>query len=394
MDSENSKWGGFIRCPSCRSLMSTVSVQCKMCGAVLQEEDGGKEDKRSSRVRQKTVAMGAGFREFTPTEDNESNISANEEINDDFIDDPLKGYIQEIDEQNDTTGNTETSEPLEQKDYDSVKNNSDKIFVNQVQEDLPEQIETQQQIFAPKVEEPEIPQEKNNTVTEVKESTTPKPQVNNFKLGGGTGNQVVQRQVKTVTYGADAQPSAVNIVQPPKKEVTQELVAEVRKVVIPAQEVKSDYPDEEDIDSQSTERVDSTDIFKEVINNTKVNNMANEISYNAGTGKLFGWLVSYSSQEGRAYELRESKFFMSGKALKANDFIIDNSSVSTPHAMVSVTRAGGFMIQDLMSDRGVFIRRKGQETYQKEDGIIKCLSGDWIRLGDVEYLLTIVADLK
>ena len=47
-------------------------------------------------------------------------------------------------------------------------------------------------------------------------------------------------------------------------------------------------------------------------------------------------------------------------------------------------------MQDLLSERGVFVRRKGADTYQKEEGIVEIENGDWLRFGDVEYLVSLI----
>ena len=160
--------------------------------------------------------------------------------------------------------------------------------------------------------------------------------------------------------------------------------------------VKKQQTSEKDSDLKDFEEQENSETqisgFKEVIS-TGVMNMEKEEILENGVKKLFGWLVSYATPEGKAIEIRESKFFITNKALKQNDLIVNDRSVSTPHAMVHVTRSGGFLVQDLMSDRGMFIRRRGSDTYQKEESIVKCGHGDWLRIGDVEYLLTVVGDI-
>ena len=108
-------------------------------------------------------------------------------------------------------------------------------------------------------------------------------------------------------------------------------------------------------------------------------------------GRLFGWLVSYADPDGQATELREGKFFITAKALKDNDLIITDPSISTPHSMVTVGGDLGLVVQDLMSDRGIFLRRRGRDTYVREYGSFEVNHGDWLRFGDVEFLITLIA---
>jgi hypothetical protein len=106
-------------------------------------------------------------------------------------------------------------------------------------------------------------------------------------------------------------------------------------------------------------------------------------------GRLFGWLVSFENPDGRAIELRGGRFFITGTSIRDTDLILEDQSISTPHALMSITDRG-MMVQDLMSDRGTFVRTRGDSQYRREDGIIEVQHGDWLRFGDVEFLVTIV----
>ncbi len=106
-------------------------------------------------------------------------------------------------------------------------------------------------------------------------------------------------------------------------------------------------------------------------------------------GRLFGWLVSFENPDGRAIELRGGRFFITGSNIRESDLILEDQSISTPHALMSITDRG-LMIQDLMSERGTFIRSSGDSQYRREEGIIDVAHGDWVRFGDVEFLVVIV----
>jgi hypothetical protein len=106
--------------------------------------------------------------------------------------------------------------------------------------------------------------------------------------------------------------------------------------------------------------------------------------------RLFGWLVSYSSQDGSAIELREGKTLVTRSSLKNGDLVIDAPSISTPHALLMMGADTGFFIQDLISERGVWIRRKDEDTYHQEENSIELFHGDWVRIGDVEFLVSLV----
>jgi hypothetical protein len=106
-------------------------------------------------------------------------------------------------------------------------------------------------------------------------------------------------------------------------------------------------------------------------------------------GRLFGWLVSYENQDGRAIELRAGRFFVTGTSIRSTDLILEDQSISTPHALMSITD-NGLQLQDLMSERGTFVRFQGEAQYTREEGVVEVRHGDWIRFGDVEFLLTVV----
>lgn len=107
-------------------------------------------------------------------------------------------------------------------------------------------------------------------------------------------------------------------------------------------------------------------------------------------GRLFGWLVSFESPDGRAIELREGKFFVTGSSIRPTDLVIEDPSISTPHALMSVSADHGLLIQDLMSERGLFVRAGERGQYKREDGAVEIKHGDWVRFGDVEFLVTVV----
>jgi hypothetical protein len=108
-------------------------------------------------------------------------------------------------------------------------------------------------------------------------------------------------------------------------------------------------------------------------------------------GRLFGWLVSYTNTKGVATELREGKFFVTRSSLKENDLIIGDESVSTPHAMITVSIDTGLQVQDLMSASGFYVKKRGSETFQREYYTTVVEHGDSVRFGAVEYLVSLVA---
>jgi hypothetical protein len=103
--------------------------------------------------------------------------------------------------------------------------------------------------------------------------------------------------------------------------------------------------------------------------------------------------VTYADSEGSAIELREGKIMVTGSSLKDTDLVISDRSISTPHAMITISPGSGFKIQDLISERGLWIRRRHEETYRREEEGIEVFHGDWIRLGDVEFMVALIANV-
>jgi len=112
-------------------------------------------------------------------------------------------------------------------------------------------------------------------------------------------------------------------------------------------------------------------------------------------GRLAGWLISYDNPDGDAIELREGRFFATGRSLKGGDLVLEDPSVSTPHALIAVDNSGIVKIQDLMSENGVWLRQRVQDGGDLGDYIaaadhIEVAHGDWVRFGDVEFLVSLI----
>lgn len=373
----------FVRCPSCRSLVPAVSTRCRWCGNSLgggNSSEGPKEETTSRRVRQKTRSIQAG--EYVPQPTREKGSQGVEEgpQEEDYeLDDPLKGFIEEVEE--------EISDEEILSSLAEVEEESKKGVVNGSVNDITHSEESS--IASPEPSENEFGDLYEDAEMEIDSEVELEIPVTKHR----NGLERVEESLDAVDEVVEAPSVNIDLSNEAKKTVQakpQPQRLSSQGTVAPSRHIDN----RGELESTFGLSKGALSADRQPLEEPKLGGKMNKTHYEATSGgKLFGWLVSYSTAEGVAFELREGRFFISGSTLKGNDFVIKDPSVSTPHAMVNVSRGGGFAIQDLMSDRGIFIRRKGQDTYQREDGIAKCLNGDWIRIGDVEYLLTVVADL-
>jgi len=415
----------FVRCPSCRSLVPAVSTRCRMCGASLESGDelADEESKEpaSSRVRQRTMSkpksqlssavnkLREEFDAIDSSEEEDAIASADQsspEVDgEDDFEDPLSDYIDEVEA-------TTTGTVVEGSEQDSEP---DIIEADSSVEDLEDEGESE-------VDELNMHQNLENGSSKQDEPAG-KPKVivetgakrsGGLSFGRSKGEQPKER--------AQANKPAED-----KRQAAQTKQAEQQK-----QRSREDAPSRDDkkagSSSASQDRTARGDRAKERqdakvktdrdrSSASSTGDTQNETREAKGTGRdrsedsrvpgpaksatmtkhvdhdgrLYGWLVSYSNPDGEAIELREGKFFVTSSSLKETDLVIDDDSVSTPHAVVTVGAERGLQVQDLMSEGGVFVRQRENDVYRREEEVVEIDHGDWVRFGDVEFLITLIA---
>lgn len=108
-------------------------------------------------------------------------------------------------------------------------------------------------------------------------------------------------------------------------------------------------------------------------------------------GELFAWLIHYGqNSKGEATEIRSGQFFIGRERLRDADIIVSHDSLSTPHVLVKAGIADGIIIQDLMSEHGTLVKRRGESSYKQHAEPVEVYHGDWLRLGEYEVLVCIV----
>jgi len=105
---------------------------------------------------------------------------------------------------------------------------------------------------------------------------------------------------------------------------------------------------------------------------------------------LVGWLISFNNPAGEGIELRSGRFFVTSDKVKPDDLVLDHSSISVPHCIFKADKGSGFMVQDLMSENGTWIKKAGESDYSELVEATPVDHGDYLKLGDFETLVCLV----
>ena len=443
----------FVRCPSCRSLVPAAQKRCRMCGAVLdasgQPDEEQVAQKKPGRVKQRTISQPGGdlaaivsqirkeeekAAKVEPQPEEEVIFAAGEELSDA---DPLGGFIgeeeapavespealsvdEELDElwdDGDDNGEAddgdEDDEELETADESGEESPVADLSASAEDEDLDDDYTTLED-DAPDMEEQAAPEPIVEPVPEPAAEPEIKPALAARKPGFIIETGMPRGAQRTgLSFG---RPNSENTPASPKAPTP--LMLKEEKA-----EVKSEQPKHEETPhgkmlggspirprpelkiqpeapAPRPVQPEPKPQFQPKPAPVRQASFENEAPVKRqevrGTperavhGRLFGWLVSYQDPDGAAIELREGRFFVSRSGLKGNDLILEDPSVATPHALLTVNQEKGLVVQDLMSERGVFVRRRGGGSYLKEE-LFQAQHGDWIRFGDVEFLISLIA---
>lgn len=401
----------FVRCPSCRSLVPAVSTRCRMCGAALDPAAGGADESSAQsggRVRQRTMSSKADSEVAEATEklreEHVDELQASPGEAEVPFDDPLSAYIEEVDVLEEEMASVDPvyeAEPEPEPEREA-------------EEPAPAEDESPFAMEAPEPElEPaaEAAVEEPPFVTEP-EDYEPKVRVEHGARGRKNGGLSFSKDATEAPPASEPIPAVeeppveeepVLVAEPAvaEPEVKEEPVVAVKPAVakkepapVVQESVQPVHEEPELIEEEAEEDVEEEPVAKPVVTKAapviKPAAKKKPASVAQVDGRLFGWLVTYSSPEGEAIELREGRFFVTSSSLKETDLILEDESVSTPHAMITVSVDTGLIVQDLMSERGVFVRRRGAGVYEREPEPTEIENGDWVRFGDVEFLVSLI----
>lgn len=340
----------FVRCPSCRSLVPASSSRCKMCGAGLDAnasaDQAEEERKRTARVRQNTTTQSSA--EYGGLQASHESQVGEEETEDPF----------------DIFGEDEASVDESQNADSAVED-----LENPLGRYLPEEGDDQRKNGKTQPGAGNEPRKSVPSTSPHMRGRSPiadaAPTVEPRRQAPRPRDPEVAKPRVAVESGARSpgKPSSLSFGKPKQEERKPQAALQGQQ-----------YSDRE-------ERRTETQKYEQPKQNVEL-------------GKLLGWLVSFERSEGVGIELREGRFFISGSQLKPNDLVIPNKGLSTPHAMISVSASSGLRVQDLMSEGGLYIRKKGSSKYEKEESTVVLEHGDWVKFGDVEYLLALITNAK
>lgn len=355
----------FVRCHSCRSLVPAVSTRCRMCGAALDaaaKSEGSAEmdPRKSGRVRQRTMSTPQ-----TPLAEAADEIRRADAVEEPMESeagavDPLSAYIEEVDIHEETLeAEVGMSEPAV-----SSESNGHEMAAEELDVAAPLEPEPESSMMI----EPEESFESPAALIEEAPAPSPEPQQARPKVILESGSR---RQGRGLQFGSKAKEAG------PEAPSAKPAFSAPPKASAPVE-----TPREE-----PQRRVEPEPLPAQRRSEERAAPKPQQIN---AEGVLCGWLVSYKTAKGESVELRSGKFFVTGAALKPNDLLLQDPSVSTPHALAKVD-AGSLIVRDLMSEQGVSVKRRGRNSFERCDDEVILEHGDSVRFGQVEYLVCLVA---
>ena len=443
----------FVRCPSCRSLVPASAARCRICNnpldSLAQSEGGGEAAKGTGRIRQRTVTAAPQdviSAVVAAKTEKALAVSAAPSVQGDDEFDPLGAYLQDLEGVDEVVATApealqpDRTAPAQRADDDDDDEEDDPFDLDLFDEPVVEKPTSaapeQRPVKQPAVNDPfddEItidPVAPKAVVAKEREAEvrphTPmpaaprreeqRPRGVEAQQGGGQqkGGGEARKNEARPPQRSEPQRSEPPRSEPQRSErmqeqrqnrpaPTQQRAPEPPRAPEPQRpkrderdERRQDHnrpaqqqPPEQRHEQRHEQGRRAGDPQQHATVSERTQASTGPKTGKMRPGKLFGWLVSYESPDGRAIELREGKFFVTASSIKGTDLILEDPSISTPHALMSISE-GGFLVQDLMSDHGVFVRHDERAEYQQEESLVRVSHGDWLRFGEVEFLVIIV----
>ena len=338
----------FVRCPSCRSLVPAVATRCRMCGHSFTEENETSSpeqssEKKRSRVRQRTISV-------SRDEVDEMSHTSN-----DIDDGPTPTEHEEA---------SAVSEPLPDFDFGGAANEKEPVV--EVRK-APEEESTESRPRKPSGVSAEHTNKIDSPTSDFSISGSPK-----FSLSEETG-------ADDSDSDSDQQSEGKRKRRRRKRRRSGTSDGEGERSV---SQVREQVRDESRQPAVQASRVEP-----------KVEPKIENTSEVVADGMLIGWFVEFASDSnGISREIRAGRFFIGRQRLRGHDMVIEDASLSTPHCLVFADSSGHLQIQDLMSERGTSVKRKGNTSYESISESVSVQHGDRIRFGSLEVLVCLIPE--
>lgn len=105
--------------------------------------------------------------------------------------------------------------------------------------------------------------------------------------------------------------------------------------------------------------------------------------------RIFGFLISFDQDEnGEILEVREGRSIVTSRFLEQADILlVEDSSVSNPHAVIKADKKGNIMLLDQLSEMGSGVIRSGQSSEIDAVGNpVDLKQGDIVRFGSRYFI--------
>ena len=403
----------FVRCPSCRSLIPAIATRCRMCGAQFEkkaepqaeaDQDSGDAQKRS-RVRQRTISASSDDVDQIKRQLHEEKArgvpaDAPDDLESDDIPMARTGSFR--------AAPVRTVED-EEADFSLDEN---KMRFRSSREEEPEQ----------EVEEPRAPIERNGRPKQTAEVSAPiaeeeheeewneeADEEHGFEDGDDEDSaddssaqpsfarpEGKRRRRRRRRKRGQNSPDQVNagqqqpvpsrntpplVSQPPMDALATQVARTPSRQPEPEAPIRNEEFFQDDMQEHQNEAP-----RRQAENSSRAADHATQ-----SPGDLVGWFVDYSGNaRGSGIEVRSGRFFIGRQKLRNGDMLLSDSSISTPHCMVTSAPGESLHVQDLMSERGTYVKRAGSDVYAPVTNTISLEHGDWLKLGEYEVLVCFV----
>lgn len=353
----------FIRCPSCRSLIPAVANRCRMCGHKLEDAEVGADTASVPSSSQEENSL-ESFSSPPPTSYDETSTSeVNPADNSSIVNEDKESQSASA------TGVFPESSTLEKSASDSnLIDSADAPTVASVSSAMAGEVFGQT--------------EDGNHPKSTKVSGSREGLSGLSESSEDSGETAPKKKRKRKRKKKPSNSQAENR-------------TEASSGPFIGQETRSDG--EVEIISGEGIQDDGKAKMREVSN--EQNQKRSVLSVPSLDGDLVGWIVCIGSGSDlpEYVEVREGKFFISSERIKDTDFVVESKGIAAPHCIVKATAGEGLVIQDLMTEKGVKLRRLKSGRYESLSSSATVSHGDQVKLGEQEFLVCLrpsLADSK